>query len=80
MVNLIHPHHHQANHLKLLLSNLLLINTVCISYERIFRNFILVFFTDQPVAGNADGFVQTIINDMELLYTPKQQRSYSLNT
>ncbi|CAF1082962.1 unnamed protein product [Adineta steineri] len=35
---------------------------------------------NQPVAGNSDGFVQTIINDMELLYTPKQQRSYSLNT
>ncbi|CAF0864538.1 unnamed protein product [Rotaria sp. Silwood1] len=34
----------------------------------------------QPVAGNTDGFVQTIINDMERLYTIKQQRSYSLNT
>ncbi|CAF3826255.1 unnamed protein product [Rotaria sordida] len=33
----------------------------------------------QPVAGNSDGFVQTIINDMERLYTVKEQRSYSLN-
>ena len=34
----------------------------------------------QPVAGNGDGFVQTIINDMESLYSVKPQRSYSLNT
>ncbi|CAF1081503.1 unnamed protein product [Adineta ricciae] len=35
---------------------------------------------NQRVAGNTDGFVRTIINDMETLYTPKPQRSYSLNT
>lgn len=34
----------------------------------------------QPVAGNADGFVQRIINEMEQLYASKQQRSNSLNT
>ncbi|CAF1317369.1 unnamed protein product [Adineta ricciae] len=34
----------------------------------------------QPVAGNADGFVQGILNDMEHMYSSKQQRSYSLNT
>ncbi|CAF2511533.1 unnamed protein product [Rotaria sp. Silwood2] len=34
---------------------------------------------NQPVAGNTDGFVQTIINDMERLHTLKEQRSYSLN-
>ena len=35
---------------------------------------------DHPVAGNTDGFVQGIINDMENLYASKQQRSNSLNT
>ena len=45
-----------------------------------FSNIYYYRFSGQPVAGNADGFVQTIINDMERLYTVKQQRSYSLNT
>ncbi|CAF3438331.1 unnamed protein product [Rotaria sp. Silwood1] len=35
---------------------------------------------NKPVAGNTDGFVQGIINDMEQLYASKQQRSNSLNT
>ncbi|CAF2916452.1 unnamed protein product [Rotaria sp. Silwood2] len=35
---------------------------------------------NKPVAGNTDGFVQGIINDMEHLYAAKQQRSNSLNT
>ncbi|CAF0962297.1 unnamed protein product [Rotaria magnacalcarata] len=34
----------------------------------------------QPVAGNGDAFVQTIINDMERLYALKEKRSYSLKT
>ncbi|CAF0725946.1 unnamed protein product [Rotaria sordida] len=34
----------------------------------------------KPVAGNTDGFVQGVINDMERLYASKQQRSNSLNT
>ncbi len=37
-------------------------------------------FLGHPVAGNTDGFVQGIINDMENLYASKQQRSSSLNT
>ncbi|UJR08307.1 hypothetical protein I4U23_012578 [Adineta vaga] len=41
---------------------------------------LIVSKLNQNVAGNSDGFVRTIINDMELLYTPKPQRSYSLNT
>ncbi|CAF0827445.1 unnamed protein product [Adineta steineri] len=32
---------------------------------------------NQPVAGNTDGFVQGIINDMEQMYATKQQRSLS---
>jgi hypothetical protein len=39
-----------------------------------------LLFLDQPVAGNTDGFVQGIINDMERIYASKQQRSNSLNT
>lgn len=38
------------------------------------------FFSGQQVAGNTDGFVQTIINDIEHLYTVKEKRSYSLKT
>jgi hypothetical protein len=37
-------------------------------------------FLGHPVAGNTDGFVQGIINDMERLYAIKQERSHSLNT
>jgi hypothetical protein len=58
--------------------NLLLINTVCILYNPL--EITITIILGQQVAGNADGFVQTIINDMESLYTVKPQRSYSLNT
>ncbi len=78
MDNSVHHHPHQIKHSKLHLMNLLLINTVCILYNPL--EITITIILGQQVAGNADGFVQTIINDMESLYTVKPQRSYSLNT
>jgi hypothetical protein len=44
------------------------------------ENHCTIIGLDQPVAGNTDGFVQGIINNMERMYASKQQRSNSLNT
>jgi hypothetical protein len=41
--------------------------------------YLFLLFLDQPVAGNTDGFVQGIINDMEHMHASRQQRSNSLN-
>lgn len=49
------------------------------SLEAVFEQMISSKY-NHPVAGNTDGFVQGIVNEMENHYASKQQRSNSLNT
>lgn len=55
-------------------------STLFIFSHRRKKDWFPLIFSAHPVAGNTDGFVQGILNDMEQLYTTKQQRSSSLNT
>ena len=44
------------------------------------RSNLCILLQGRPVAGNTDGFVQEIINEMESLYATKERRSHSLDT
>lgn len=82
MANQVHHHHRHIVHSKLHSINLSIKNTVRdIENKTKIKTFVLIIlFSGQQVAGNADGFVQTILNDMENLHTNKEKRNIILKS